>query len=53
MKRTLKRLHDPRWLVMPDDVNAQIAAWRRIRPDMVLDELKGIHRRSRPRAHAH
>ena len=42
MKREQKRLHDSRWLVMPDDVEAQIAAWRRVRPDIFVDDLESF-----------
>ena len=42
MKRTLTRLHDFRWVVMPDDVEAKIGAWRRLKPEMRIDEVKGF-----------
>ena len=42
MKRTLKRLHDPTWLVLPDDVNRRIEAWRRVRPAMPVDTITGF-----------
>ena len=51
MKRTLKRLHDPTWLVLPDDVDRQIDAWRRLRSAMPVDTIIGFTGLECPRPH--